>query len=42
MRGKGYDTFGSFKLIGGVAKGHPNDKELGAAVDFFENLLKNI
>ena len=38
---KGYDTFGPFKLIGGVAKGHPNDMDLVAAVDFFENLLKN-
>ena len=38
---KGYDTFGPFKLIGGVAKGHPNDMYLVAAVDFFENLLKN-
>ena len=38
---KGYDTFGPFKLIGGVAKGHPNDRDLVAAVDFFENLLKN-
>ena len=26
MIGKGYVTFGLFKLIGGVAKGHPNDK----------------
>lgn len=38
---KGYDTFGPFKLIGGVAKGHPNDMDLVAAVDFFENLLNN-
>lgn len=26
MIGKGYDTFGPFKLIGDVAKRHPNDK----------------
>lgn len=34
----GYDTFGPFKLIGGIAKGHPDGEELCGAVDFFENL----
>ena len=32
---KGFDTFGPFKLIGGVAKGHPDDRDLAAAVGFF-------
>ena len=34
----GYDTFGPFKLMGGIAKGHPDGEELCGAVDFFENL----
>ena len=36
---KGFDTFGPFKLIGGVAKGHPDDKDLAAAVEFYRNLI---
>ena len=35
---KGYDTFGPFKLIGGIAKGHPNEKDLEAAVNFMTEL----
>ena len=35
---RGYDTFGPFKLLGGIAKGHPDAEELRGAVDFFENL----
>jgi multimeric flavodoxin WrbA len=34
----GYDTFGPFKLIGGLAKGHPDDKDLENAVAFFRGL----
>lgn len=36
----GFDTFGPFKLIGGVAKGHPNESEIEAAVSFFQALQK--
>ena len=36
---KGFDTFGPFKLIGGVAKGHPDDKDLAEAVEFYRNLI---
>ena len=25
---KGYDTFGPFKLVGDIAKGHPDEKDL--------------
>ena len=25
---KGYDTFGPFKLVGGIAKGHPDDEDI--------------
>ena len=38
---KGYDTFGPFKLIGGVAKGHPDEKDRAAAVEFYQRLIKN-
>lgn len=34
----GFNTFGPFKLIGGIAKGHPTDDELQAALDFYETL----
>lgn len=35
---KGYDTFGPFKIIGGIAKGHPDEKDLKDAVDFIRGL----
>ena len=34
----GYDTFGPFKLVGGIAKGHPTEEELAAAVKFYQSL----
>ena len=36
---KGYDTFGPFKLLGGIAKGRPNDNDLKKAKDFAEHLI---
>ena len=35
---KGYDTFGLFKLVDGIAKGHPDEKDLKAAVSFVARL----
>ena len=35
---KGYDTYGPFKLVGGIAKGHPDEKDLMAAVDFYKGI----
>ena len=35
---QGYDTFGPFKLVGGIAKGHPTDEEIAAAVTFYQQL----
>ncbi|WP_252210434.1 hypothetical protein [Blautia faecis] len=35
---KGYDTFGPFKLVGGIAKGHPDDKDIQYAVEFVKDL----
>lgn len=34
----GFNTFGPFKLIGGMAKGHPTADELQAAVKFYDSL----
>lgn len=34
----GYDTFGPFKLVGGIKKGHPNEAEIDASVKFFKEL----
>jgi flavodoxin len=34
----GFDTFGPFKLMGGIAKGHPNDEEIAGAVNFYQAL----
>lgn len=36
----GFNTFGPFKLVGGIAKGHPNKNECDAMVEFF-NKIKN-
>ncbi len=35
---RGYDTFGPFKLVGGIAKGRPNDADITEAIRFFETL----
>ena len=36
----GFDTFGPFKLVGGIAKGHPTDEEIAQAVAFYAGLEK--
>lgn len=36
---RGYDTFGPWKLIGGIAKKHPNQADLDSAVQFLRTLL---
>ncbi|MBK1809104.1 flavodoxin family protein [Clostridium sp. YIM B02505] len=38
---KGWDTFGPFKLIGGVSKNHPDEADLKAARDFVKNICDN-
>ena len=35
---KGYDTFGPFKLVGGIAKGHPDEEDIKNAVEFVKVL----
>ena len=34
----GFDTFGPFKLVGGIAKGHPTEEETAGAVSFYGGL----
>ena len=34
----GFDTFGPFKLLGGIAKGHPTEEEINGAADFYRKL----
>lgn len=36
---RGYDTYGLFKLVGGLQKGNPTEEEIKRAVDFYKNLL---
>lgn len=36
----GFNTFGPFKLIGGIAKKHPNSTEIENAVSFYKALYK--
>lgn len=35
----GFNTFGPFKLIGGIAKNHPDQSELDGAASFYNSLL---
>lgn len=35
---QGYDTFGPFRLVGGIAKGHPTAEEIKEAVSFYAGL----
>lgn len=35
---KGHDTFGPFKLVGGICKGHPDETDLKNACQFFDGL----
>lgn len=36
----GFNTFGPFKLIGGIAKNHPTADEIKGATEFYNNLNK--
>ncbi len=35
---RGYDTFGPFQLVGGIAKGHPNPQDLEKARQFYQKI----
>ncbi len=36
---KGYDTYGPFKLVGGISKGHPTESEIQGAVRFYGEII---
>ena len=38
----GFNTFGPFKLIGGLAKGHPDADEIRKAVTFYEEITNKM
>ena len=35
---RGYDTYGATKLVGGIAKGRPNEQDLRDATEFAQSL----
>ncbi len=39
---RGFDTYGPYKLIGGLAKGRPNKEDLAAAQKFARKLIQMI
>lgn len=39
---RGFDTFGPFRLIGGIAKGHPDKEELDGAAEFYRQIIQDI
>ena len=39
---RGYDTFGPFKLVGGIAKGHPDTQDLENARGFFRQIRERL
>jgi len=38
---RGFDTYGPFKLFGGIAKGHPNESEVKGAVEFVKGIIQS-
>lgn len=36
---KGFDTFGPLKLIGGIAKDHPNEKDIDNGISFLKSII---
>ena len=38
---RGYDTFGPFRLTGGIAKGHPDETDLENARRFFREIRES-
>ncbi|HOV25420.1 MAG TPA: flavodoxin family protein [Pseudobacteroides sp.] len=39
---KGFDTFGPFKLIGGINKKHPTEDEIQGAVKFYSEIISKL
>ncbi len=38
----GYDTFGPFKAVGGIAKGHPDENDINNAVEFYQSIYEKL
>ena len=38
----GYNTFGPFKLVGGTAKGHPDEQDLNNALQFYKDMVEKL
>jgi len=36
---RGFDTYGPFKIIGGIAKGHPDENDVKGVLDFFMRVV---
>ena len=36
---RGFDTFGFLRFFGGIAKGHPNKKDINGAIEFFRGII---
>ena len=39
---RGYDTYGPLKWIGGIAKNHPDEKDLKRAIEFIEDMKEKL
>lgn len=37
---KGYDTYGPFEMVGGIAQGRPNERDLEKAREFIESICE--
>ena len=37
---KGYNTYGPWKIVGGMNKNHPSDKELKSVIQFFHSIAR--
>lgn len=38
---RGFDTFGPLKLVGGIAKGRPNEQDKNGAIEFFKKIIES-
>lgn len=38
---KGFNTYGPWKIVGGMNKNHPTNEEIAEAVQFFKGIIEN-
>lgn len=36
---RGYDTYGPWKLIGGIARNHPSEEDISKGIDFIKKII---